>query len=85
MWLQLVERTAANYEVGKDGSDGFQVCFVEQDYASGGNGCQLDGFLVRITDVFLPYSENRNMSALFHPNHGYSNEEKLKPIKIDFK
>ena len=76
VWLRLVERTnLTDYGVGEDGSDGFQVCFAEQEYVSGENGRRLDGSLVRITDVFLPDSGNQSMSALFHRNHGYAYAE----------
>ena len=40
--------------------------------ASVENACQLDCLLVRITDVFLPDSENRCIRMPFHPNHGYA-------------
>ena len=77
-WLRLVEKTnLAGYKVGEDGSDGCQVCFVLQEYASGKTGRQLDGSLVRITDVFHHDSENRSMRELFHRNCDYTNARLL--------
>ena len=74
--LRLVEGTnLADYMVGEDSSDGCRVCFVVQEYASGENTLQLNDSLLRITDVSLPDSENRNTRTLFHHNHGYAYAE----------
>ena len=69
----------AGYEVSEDGTNGCCVCLAAQEYASGENGCRLDGSLVRITAVFLPDSENRSMRALFHYNHYYIYAEIVDP------
>jgi hypothetical protein len=70
--FRLVEKTnLACYEVRDDGSDGCRVCFTAQEYAIGENATQLDGSLLRITEVSLPDSANRSTGALYHRNRGY--------------
>ena len=67
--LHLIEKThLVGREVKDNGTDGCQVCFSMQEYATADNAHVLDGSLLRITQVFLPDSENRSMRALYHRN-----------------
>jgi hypothetical protein len=38
----------------------------------------LDGALLCVTEVFLPDTENRSMSALYYHNRGYAYAETVK-------
>jgi hypothetical protein len=65
--LDLIEKThLVGCEVKDDSTDGCQVCFAKQECTTGVNSHVLDGSLLRITQVFLPDSENRSMRALYH-------------------
>ncbi len=70
--LHLVDKTnLAVHEVQEDGTDGCCICFIAREYSCGPHAHKLDGVLLRITEVFLPDSENRSMRALYHRNCGY--------------
>ena len=74
--LRLVERIhLAGYTVQEDDTDDCRVCFAAQEYANGDIAQHLDGCLLRITEVFLPDSENRSLRALYHRNCGYAYAE----------
>ena len=76
--FHLVEETnLACHLVRNDGTHGCRVCFTAQEYAIGDNACQLDGLLLRITQLFLPDSENRSMRAFYHRNCGYAYAETI--------
>jgi hypothetical protein len=71
--LRLVELTnLACHLVREDGTDGCRVCFTAREYAIGPNARHLDGALVKITEVYLPDSENSSMRMLYHRNRGYA-------------
>ena len=71
--LHLVEKVhLARYVVREDGTDGCCICFTPREYACGENVHQLDGALLRITEVFQADSANRSMWLLFHRNRGYA-------------
>ena len=76
--LRLVEGThLAGYAVRGDGTDGCRVCFAAREYTTPDKAHSLHGSLLRITEVFLPDSENRSMRALYHRNRGYAYAEVL--------
>ena len=74
--LHLVEKMhLARYTVQDDGTDGCRICFTPREYACGENVHQLDGALLRITEVFQADSANRSMRLLFYRNRGYAYAE----------
>ena len=76
--LRLVEETnLAWYVVRDNGTDGCRVCFTTREYATGANAHQLGGLLLKITQVFLPNSENSSMRMLYHCNRGYAYAETI--------
>ena len=62
----FVRNELACYIMKDDGSDGCHVCFTAREYAAGDNDCQLDGAIVKLTDVFMTEHENRSMCHLFY-------------------
>jgi hypothetical protein len=67
--LCLVEQIhIAGYAVREDSTDDCRVWFAAQEYTNGDIALHLDGCLLRITEVFLPDSENCSMHALYHRN-----------------
>jgi hypothetical protein len=68
----FVRHKLACYTMNKDGSDGCRVCFTAREYAVGDNDLQLDGAVVKITDVFTAEHENSTMRWLFFHNRGYT-------------
>jgi hypothetical protein len=74
--LRLVAGThLAGYAVRDDGTDACRAWFDAREYTTPDKAQALHGSLLRITEVFLPDSENRSMRALYHRNHGYAYAE----------
>ena len=68
----FVQKELACYYMNDDGSDGCRVCFGVRAYTVGDNDRQLDGAIVKLTDVFTAENENRSMYHLFYRNCGYA-------------
>jgi len=62
----------ACYTINSDGSDGCRVCFVARKCTAGENGCQLNGSIVEIVQLYKPNDENWSMLCLYHHRHGYA-------------
>ena len=76
--LRLVEKThLAGYGVRDDGTDDCRLCVTPREYACGENVHQLDGTLLRITEVFQADSANKSMRLLFHRSRGYAYMESV--------
>jgi hypothetical protein len=53
------------YVMKDDGSDGCHFCFKTREYAAGNNDCQLDGAIVKLTDLFMAEHENRSSTISY--------------------
>jgi hypothetical protein len=61
------------YTMNDNRSDGCHVCyFIAREYSVGDNDHQLEGAVVKLTDVFMAEHENRSMCHLLHCNWGYA-------------
>jgi hypothetical protein len=73
LWLRMkVADELACYVIKPDGTDGCRVAFPAKEYAAGENGLWLNGAIVRMVEVFLPYNPNRTVRHLYHHDHGYA-------------